>query len=258
MIQKFDNELSDSLIEAARDLDKVPADATERAQVRLLNRLRSPTLAPRSRTRGWLGAAATVVALVIAIGVLPLFMGSGDAFAAVLERFRNFTTLAMIVTQRFDGKPMQTSHVVVGSSGVTRTDVGTQLSVIVDPVRGRMLTLLHDEREAMVVALPQTHTPPSANLIWLDELRSFTGKATALPGTRVIDGHSARGWSLDVPGSTMEIWADADGLPLTMHMQGNSSLEINYRFTFNEPIAAKLLSTDPPADYQIVAPDEEK
>lgn len=257
MTRKFDHELSHYLAASTRDLDSIPAHATERAQVRLLNRLDSPQPSARPVTRRWLGVAAMAAVLVVAVGVLPLFVGGGDAFAAVLERFRNFSTLSMTVSQRFDGKPLQTSHTVVTAKGVLRTDIGTQLSIIVDPVHGRMLTLLHDARKAMQAPLPISHIPPGAGLPWLEELRQFKGKATPLPGTRVIDGHAARGWSLDTEGSTMEIWADTDGLPLSMRMHGDTSLEIYYRFTFNQPIAPDQLSTDPPEGYEIVAADED-
>ena len=257
MTQKFDHELSAALAASTRDLDGVPGAATERAQLRLLNRLRNPRPAPGRMTRRWIGAAATAFVLVVAIGVLPMFTGGGDAFAAVLERFRNFTTLSMAVTQRFDGKPMQTSHIVVTANGLLRTDVGSQLSIIVDPVHGRMLTLLHDARKAMQAPLPIARVPAGAGQPWLEELREFKGKAKPMPGSRVIDGQIAQGWSLDVAGSTMEIWADADGLPLSMRMQGDTPLEIDYRFTFNQPVAAELLSTDPPAGYEIVAADDD-
>ena len=256
MMRKFDHELSNSLAASARDLDSIPAHATERAQVRLLKRLRSLEPPMRPMTRRWLGVAAMTVVLVVAVGILPLFVGGGDAFAAMLERFRSFGTLSMTVTQRLDGKHLQTSHTMVTANGVLRTDVGTQLSIVVDPVHGRMLTLLHDARKAIQASLPISHVPPDAGLAWLEDLRQFKGKATPLPGSRVINGHAAHGWSLYVGGSTMEIWADADGLPLSMHMQGDTSLEIDYRFTFNQPIAAEQLSTDPPAGYEVVAADE--
>ena len=195
---------------------------------------------------------------VIAMGVLPLFVGGGgDAFAAVLERFKNFNTLSMTVTQRMHGKTMPATHTVVTASGILRTDIGTQLSVVVDPVHGRVLTLLHEARKAMVASLPQPGATADASLAWLDELRAFKGKATPMPGTRMIEGQTARGWSLQVAGSTIEIWADADGLPLSMRMHGETPLEIDYRFTFNQPIAAELLSTDAPAGYETVAADED-
>ena len=257
MTRKFDHELSKVLAASARDLDSIPAHASERAQIRLLDRLRNPQPSSPPMTRRWFAVGAMTVVLVVAVGVLPLVVGGGDAFAAVLERFRNFSTLSMTVTQRLDGKPLQTSHTVVTANGVLRTDVGTQLSIVVDPVHGRMLTLLHDARKAMTAPLPKSHVPSGTGQPWLEELRQFKGQATPLPGTRLIDGQSARGWSLDMEGSTMEIWADADGLPLSMRMQGNTPLEIDYRFKFNQPIAAELLSTDPPAGYETVAADED-
>jgi len=78
-----------------------------------------------------------------------------------------------------------------------------------------------------------------------------------LPDTRIIDGRTAHGWRLQVSGTTMELWADADGLPLAMRQLGGGGLEIDYRFEFDRPIAPGLLSSDPPVGYAPVAPDEE-
>ena len=256
MTNRFEDELSAELAAQVRSADVQADDAViDAAQARLLARLQRAHKPARAPARGWWAVAATVmIALAVTIA-LPMLPGNGDAFAAVQARFRHFETLSMTVVQRMRGEPLQTSRTVVDARGVVRTDVGEQLSVIVDAPRGRLLTLLHAPREAMIASIPKTKAAQDDALPWLDDLRDFKGQATPLPGTRIIDGRTARGWTLELQGMTMTLWADADGLPLAMRQQGGAGLEIDYRFEFDRPIAPELLSSDVPAGYTPVVPD---
>jgi hypothetical protein len=159
------------------------------------------------------------------------------------------------ITQRYGGQPLQTSRTVVDARGIVRTDVGDQLSVIVDAPHGRVLTLLHEPRQAMIATIPKDKPAADDALSWLDDLRNFKGKATPLSDTRIIDGRTARGWALQAGGTTMELWADANDLPLSMRQQGDGGLEIDYRFEFDQPIPPELLSSDVPAGYTPAVPD---
>jgi hypothetical protein len=257
MSPRFEDELPRSLAERVRavEADAAGDDAVAAAQQRLRERLQHKRKPSRAPARGWWAVAATmVIALAVSI-VLPMLPGNGEAFAAVQARFRHFETLSMTVTQRFRGEPLQTSHILVDARGVVRTDVGEQLSVIVDAPRGRLLTLLHEPREAMIAGIPKTKAAQDDALPWLDDLRDFKGQATPLPGTRLIDGRTARGWTLELQGMTMTLWADADGLPLAMRQHGGAGLEIDYRFEFDRPIPPGRLSSDVPAGYTPVAAD---
>jgi len=264
MNRRFDHELSDPLAASVRSTDAVPDDAVDDAQARLLARLQAaPNRPARVAVRSWwMAAAATLAIAVLVVATAPLLPGNGNAFAAVQARFRDFDTLAMTIVQRFDGQPLQTSRTVVDARGVLRTDVGDELSIIVDPTRGRLLTLLHESREAMLAPIPKrddpaTQPPQDGTLSWLEALRTFKGEATPLAGTRIIDGHRAHGRRLSMQGATMELWADADGLPLAMRQLGGGGLEIDYRFEFDRPIPPGYLRSDPPAGYTQVQPDEE-
>ncbi len=256
MNRRFDHELSGALAASVRAIEDPSIPAEHLAQQRLDARLSAVARAPRARPRAlWMAATATLAFAVLFMGTLPMLPGNGTAFAAVQARFRDFATLAMTVTQRFDGKPLQTSRIVVDARGVLRTDVGDQLSIIVDRPRGRVLTLLHTPREAVITPLPvrpadgQDEDP----LAWLEALRTFKGQATALPGRRIIDGREARGWRLSMQGATFELWADADGLPLAMRQIDGGRLEIDYRFAFDTPLPPGHLDSDPPPGYALVA-----
>lgn len=266
MNRRFDHELSEPLAASVRSADTVPDDAVDDAQARLLARVQSEPRArapARSGARAWwMAAVATLAIALLVVATAPMLPGNGDAFAAVQARFRHFDTLAMTIVQRFEGQPLQTSRTVVDARGVLRTDVGDELSIIVDPVRGRLLTLLHGPREAMLASIPKAPTPnthvsgapasPGDALPWLDTLRTFKGEAKPLAETRIIDGHRARGWRLSAQGITMELWADADGLPLAMRQLGGGGLEIDYRFEFDQPIPPGYLRSDPPPGYALL------
>lgn len=264
MNRRFENELSPSLksslrsLETAADGDVVEA-AAEAAQARLSARLQRAQGATRTRAAsrsGWAVAVGATIALAVGL-VVPMLSSDSDAFAAAQARFRDFDTLWMTVAQRFRDGATTTSRTVVDARGVVRTDVGTQLSVIVDAPRGRILTLQHEPRQAMIAPLPKTAAAQDGALPWLEELRAFKGHAIALKETRIIDGRTAHGWRLRLPGGAMTLWADENELPLAMRQEGGGGLEIDYRFEFDRPIPPELLSSDPPAGYTPVAPDDE-
>lgn len=255
MSQRFDHELSAPLAQRVRETDTVPADAVERAQQRLTQRLRSQPRPRRMQAPRWIAASALAALLVVVVMGLPMLSGGGDAFAAVQDHLRHFVHLEMNVTQRVQGRVIQTSRTLVDAHGVLRTDVGDQLSIVVDPQRGRVLTLLHASRQAMVTALPKGKAAQHDTLRWLDELRNFKGKATPLADSRMIDGQRAQGWSLRLHGVDMDIWADPSGLPLAMRQNNGAGLEIDYRFTLDGPVAPGRLSSDPPRGYAQVPAD---
>ena len=257
MNHRHEDELSATLAAHVHSTDAVPDDAIDSAQARLTARLQQQRKPARAPARAWWAVTATAVLAIAVIIAGPMLSGGGDAFAAVQAHFQRFNTLSMTITQRYGGQPLQTSHSIVDARGVVRTDVGDQLSVIVDAPRGRLLTLLHAPRQAMIATIPKNKPATDDALSWLDDVRNFKGQATPLPDTRIIDGRTAHGWTLQAGGTTMELWADAEGLPLAMRQLGDGGLEIDYRFEFDRPIAPGLLSSDVPAGYAPVVSDED-
>ncbi len=267
MNHRFDDELSASLkarvdsIDTATDSAAVDT-AVDAAQARLLARLQNVQKQARApscaASRGWWAVAASAMIAAIAIGIaVPMLSGNSDAFAAVQARFRDFKTLSMTITQRFGDRATQTTRTVVDARGVMRTDVGDQLSVIVDAPRGRVMTLLHEPRQAMIAPIPKAAAAKQGALSWLDELRAFKGEATHLKETRIIDGRTAHGWRVNLPGGTMTLWADDNDLPLAMQQTGGGEVTIDYRFVFDQPIPQGFLSSDPPVGYPQVAQDDD-
>lgn len=247
--------LSPALQQGVNAAREVPDAAVDHAQARLAQALHGRVPRRQRTPRRWAVAAVTAMAALVLAISLPFLVGQGDAFAAVQAHFRDFRTLQMDVVQRHGEQVLITSRTRVNAAGATRTDIGAALSVVVDPARGRVLTLLHGERQATVAAVAPHAAATGKDIAWLDELRRFTGAATPLPHTRTIAGRAAQGWSLPLASGTVELWADADGLPLEMRTPGGP-LQIDYRFTFDLDLAADVFDTTVPPGYTAVAAQE--
>lgn len=247
--------------------------AIEGAQIRLERALRerdTPRAARRPRRARWAAFAATACA-ALALILVPFVVGDrgGLAFAEVQRHFQDFRTLSMTIEQNgLAGAVVPVIHVALDDAGNVRTDVGQELSVVVNAVEGQVLMLMHDGKSAMrfpIDAVPME--PASEALSWLDELREFKGLATPIAETRVIDGEIAQGWSLDIGGARIELWARSDGMPLTMSIgQGRSTgsggdatgadddqdgrmFDLQMRFRFDAPTDPAALSTEIPPGY---------
>lgn len=236
----------------------------DRAQIRLMNRLHAagqPMGGKRStRVLFALGAALALCALL----AWPLLKqdGSSSAFAAVRAHFMNFKTLSMQIEQYVGGTRIQQTRVLVDAQGTTRTDVGEQLSIVVDLQKREVLTLLHDVKRARRTALPIGTAPTSGQTFdWLAEIRQFRGQAIRLPTQRLIDNQPAQGWQLDIGSQTMVLWVDKDGLPLSMEQHTGADdrggMRLNYRFSFDGALDESQMSTMMPPGYAIDEGTEE-
>ena len=205
---------------------------------------------PAPRVGGWLAAATSAAAVAVAMLWLPLNPSPALAFAQVQQHFRDFRTLRFDTEQRMNGEVMMKTRVNVTRDGNVRTDVGDDVSVIVNSSERRVMTLVHSERLAVVSPLgaPATHDEA---LDWLKDIREFQGAAKALPQTRVIGGQQAHGWELQTVDGKLVLWATEEGLPLEMTMVGSTPLQISFRFEFDLPIEPKTFSTEIPAGYSL-------
>lgn len=229
---------------------------SDAAQTRLLAALPGARSRRASLPRLALAAASFCA---LAVFGLTLFLGQqGPAFATVQQRLRDFDTLRVVIEQRMGGETLPASTLLLDRSGSLRTDVGDEVSVVVDTRSGHVLTLLHGARLALRMPLPATPVKPSDDALRrLDEIRAFQGEAQALDERREIDGITLHGWRLHTHGMQIDLWADADGIPRTMQVGGAQGLTLDYRFTFDQPIAPAQLSADVPAGYTLGEPDAE-
>ena len=104
----------DGMVQAVR------ADAPEEAQWQtarrnLMGRLEAPQKGnvmtrvfggSRSRKIGWAAAAGVVaIAIALLVGLNPWGRGPGQAFATVVEQFRNARTMTFTMTMKMEGMP---------------------------------------------------------------------------------------------------------------------------------------------------------
>jgi hypothetical protein len=232
---------------------EVDAASTAAAQARLeaiIDRRvnERATRRPARRIGGWLAAASSAAAVALAVLLLPLTPTPAIAFSQVQAHFRDFRTLRFDMTQSATGRQMLAVRVSMTRDGKVRTDIGKDMSVVVNPVEQRVLTIVHRERFA--VEAPLEGTPkPGDGLEWLQEIRDFQGMATRLPDSRVIDGRRVYGWRLEVANVELELWATDDGLPLEMKMKGAAEMRFDFRFEFDVAFSPEVFSTAIPAGY---------
>lgn len=248
-------ELSPKLSAHVSALNLIPSDAaTEAAQhqlhARVTGSLRVSVI--RRPWFGWIAAAATGC-LVLALVMIPT--SQGIAFATVQKHLRDFSTLSLTIEQRSQGIAMPTIHVRMNHAGDARMDTGAT-STVVNIGEHRILTLLHDSHMAMQTLLSAAaSTHPVDNLAWLEPIRQFQGKATRLPNKRIIDGRPTTGWALDTEGMHITLWADSDGLPRALEINGGQMLSQRMHVSVDDPIDAAVFSTQIPAGYQLMRAD---
>jgi hypothetical protein len=209
---------------------------------------------PAHRVGGWLAAATSAAAVALAVLLLPLTPTPAVAFSQVQAHFRDFRTLRFDMTQSMNGREGLATRVSMTRDGKVRTDIGEDMSVVVNPVERRVLTIVHRSRVA--VEAPFVGTPKEDGLEWLREVRDFQGIATRLPDSRVIDGRRAYGWRLPVASIELELWATEDGLPLEMKMKGAGEMRLDFRFAFDVAFAPEMFSTAIPAGYSRGTPED--
>jgi len=202
------------------------------------------------RTRGWLAAAATAAVVTVAVLWLPIAPTTALAFAQIQEHFRDFRTLRFEVEQRMEGRVMMKSRVSVTQDGNVRTDVGDDVTVIVNSTQRQVLTLMHRHHIAIPSPLDKPATKEDA-IAWLDDIRDFQGEAKQKSGTRWIGGHRAYGWELETAAGKMELWATEDGLPLEMTLGSSTPLQLSFDFEFDPQLDADYFSTEIPAGYSV-------
>ncbi len=224
-------------------------DAQHKLETRVATRLAKGAAGrPIRHARGLLAAATTAAVVAVAVLWLPFGTSPALAFAKIQEHFRDFRTLRFDVEQRMNGQIMMKSRISLTRDGNVRTDVGDDISVIVNGAERRVLTLLHPSRMAVVSPLGAPATKDDA-LAWLDDIRDFQGQAKALPKTRNIRGLEAQGWELPTAAGNIVLWATDEGLPLEMTIGENTPIQLSFDFEFNLPLDPQVFSTGIPTGY---------
>lgn len=235
------------------------ADAAQQRLVVVLakrNAVHRPRVGRGRRFTRWATVAATCAAVVI-VALIPMFGDrSSTAFAAALQRLREFSTLSMTIETTVEGRElMPTDRVQIDQAGDTRTEISGLTTVIVNRQSGQVLILQQPAHRAIRYSIPRGRPAgPPRNLAWLDAVRNFRGRANELPGPRKFNGVIVHGWEMDAPAMHIVLWADADGVPHEVDVTGAASMQQHMTLTLNAPLAPELFSTKLPAGYALVGP----
>lgn len=244
-------------LEALKQADAGTAAQADAAQQRLVAVLARRHALDGSRVdRGrrilrWATVAAMCAAAVI-VALVPLLDDrSSTAFAAALQRLREFSTLSMTIETTVAGHElMPPDRVLIDQAGDTRTEITGSTTVIVNRQSGQVLILQQPAHRAIRYSIPRGGAAgASRNLAWLDAVRSFRGHAKELPGTRKIDGVIVHGWEMQTGAMHITLWADAGGVPREVDVKDAASMQQHMTLTLNAPLAPQLFSTDLPAGY---------
>ena len=135
-------------------------DAQRKLEALVANRVaQASARRPVRHARGWLAAATTAAVVAVAMLWLPFGSAPALAFAKMQEHFRDFRTLRFDIEQRMNGKVVMKSRVSVTRDGNVRTDVGDDISVIVNSTEKRVLTLMHSAHVADAVRRSTSRRP---------------------------------------------------------------------------------------------------
>lgn len=235
---------------------ELQADAAQQRLVGALakrNTVGRPRVGSGRRIIRWATVAATCAAVAV-VALVPLFGDrGGTAFAAALQRLREFSTLSMTIETSVEGQELPTDRVQVDQAGDTRTEISGSTTVIVNRQSGQVVILQQPAHTAIRYSIPRGGAAAaSRNLAWLDAVRSFRGHAKELPGTRELNGVIAHGWEMDAPAMHIVLWADAEGVPREVDVTGAASIQQHMSLTLNAPLAPELFSTKLPPGYALV------
>jgi outer membrane lipoprotein-sorting protein len=212
-----------------------------------------------ARRTSWRGRGLTmsvVAAVVLVCGFFALGLPDGNsAFAQVQEAASKIRSLRFrMMEYQGDRDPKVTSVVMVSGVG-ERSESSDGTEVVSDYKSGKRLSL--DHRSKSAVLAQSFESPASLDQLW--------GRFLALPSDKVkklesgmMDGKSVNRFEVQENGKLIVSVDPATNLPVRMEMEVASGLNDSqpYRhvatdFIFNSAVDLSLLSTTPPAEYQL-------
>ena len=203
-------------------------------------------------------AAAVVAVATLIVTRLSPVAGPSTAIAGIVEPFLTAHTATYKVTmtgtsvpkQEFDGMFMEPWRM-----RYTQPGGGT---VIVDLEKGRMVTLLHQLKQAIVIEMTNVPEQPGS-LNFFQEIRMrilkakpFDDESVTYLGEEQIEGHTAIGYHVRKADLNATVWADRDTkMPLRMEVLDEPLNITMSNIKFNVPLDEKLFDTETPEGYSV-------
>jgi len=262
----------DGMVEAVR------ADAPEEAQWQaarrnLMGRLEAPQkenvmtrVFGRSRSRriGWAVAAGIVaIAVAVLVALNPWGRGPGQAFAAVVEQFRNARTMTFTVTVEVEGRVMQLECAFKEPGYFRQTMANGDVS-IADMTQKKAIALMPRTKE--FIEIDFSNAPENQFAAeFFGNLRTLPDKADELIEEREMDGHLVQGFrvTLEEEGCKIIVWVDAETRePVRVELVGLNAPDLDApdlntpgprvvmsNFQFDVDLDDSLFSLTPPQGY---------
>lgn len=237
----------DDCIDAART--HVDADRLEAATTRFRASLPAPRPVRETGPR-WLRLAGATALVALALVLLPSLLPdrfAGGTLAQAQQWFTSYRTMHLVMETRQGGQELSRLEVWTNDSGATRIELGPMLQVLIP---GEEMRTRLPGGEVISVPLPETNDVlvASAQLAWLDDLRTFRGQAEPLERPRTIGDIRARGWALELAAGRHVLWVDpADQRPLLLEASLPGGLTMESRFVFDAPLSPELFRLPDPA-----------
>lgn len=230
----------DSFIDAARQVDEADID---RATAQFRAGLPKPK-PERAGLPNWLRVSGALALLVLAVGLLPVFLpgqAGNQAFARALAWFDQYKTMHLTITMEQDEQTLSTVGVWARASGGTRIEVSS-ITHIIDPAKNMMHTVLPGGQVmSNEIGINPDAVVQGDDMEWLQELRDFQGHAVKLEDQRFIEGTSAEGWQLTLDQQQHTLWIDPlDQRPLLMEADLPGGLSMQVQFSFNMDLPDSL------------------
>ena len=212
----------------------------------------------RSRKIGWaaaLGIAVVVVALLV--GLNPWARGPGQAFATVVEQFRNARTMTYTMIIEMEDLLTLRMEVAYKEPGyirqTTRLPFGSSISIF-DTTQMKAVSLTPATKQFMEMDfsdfLPDSAAGQPA-VSHIEKLRTLPDRADELLGEREMDGRRVVGFLVTRAGKRMIVWVDAETWDLVRVEAGmdEAAHVVLTDFQFNVDLDDALFSLVPPDGY---------
>jgi outer membrane lipoprotein-sorting protein len=206
------------------------------------------------------------VAAACVLAALVWFLAPGSSASAAFTKMVNAVVSAK--SARFhaevtiEGQPKQTAQVAFLAPAKYRMEFGKMVSIS-DFANAKMLTLLPDQKKAVVFNLKNAVNDPAA----LDKYNHFERLRQLLReqrdqqpayerlGEHTIDGRKAIGFRFDSPIGTLTMWGDpktGDPIRIENIYSGVPKTEVVMtQFEMNPQLDSESFTTNVPADYAV-------
>lgn len=228
-----------------------------------------PTAVRQSSSRGRTIMISRISRFALAaclLAAVAWFFGSwsnkANAFTKLIDAIISATSARFHADMMTEGLPKQSTTILYMAPAKYRMEIGKTIS-ITDFERAKMLTLVPDQKQAVVLNLKNAATDRAAldQHNHFERLRQLLAEQRDKPSTyerlgeKTIDGRKAIGFRLETPICTTILWGDAktsEPVRIETKYTGVPKSEVVMtQFEMNVDLNPDLFAMDIPKDYKV-------